>query len=204
MLVCENGYLGVDGAGHQLYAISEHGHNGSGWFPIGTEDRFSGLGVEVKPWRAAGEHVLVCAQRGIGSCKMRSPSRWDAAVVAEVQRLTKREVRLRPHPGRHAGKPLEDDLRGAHACVIWSSSSGVRALVEGIPVVRAAPWWICSEAAVRSVTRVNMLLLDDTARANALHKMSHGQWTLAEIESGEPFKRILEGLKHANRLPGQR
>src|SRR3990167_1306236 len=33
VLVAENGYVGRDSAGHQLYAIAVHGHNGSGKWP---------------------------------------------------------------------------------------------------------------------------------------------------------------------------
>ena len=51
VLVCENGYLGTDSEGRQLYAIAIHGHNGSGRWFVGDEDRTvtrSGLPSDVK------------------------------------------------------------------------------------------------------------------------------------------------------------
>ena len=193
VLVLENGYLQkVD---KTMYAISVHGHNGSGWFPVGDEDRFSRLGFEVKPWCTGGEYVLVCAQRGIGSKLMASPPGW----AEKVGKLHSKHglVKIRPHPGNFVAKvSLEKDLADASVCHIWSSGAGVRALVEGVPVQHYAPHWICSEASLGGA-------FDpcyggcDTARAKALHHMSHGQWSVDEIASGEPFARILDQLEHA-------
>ena len=197
VLVLENGYLQkVD---KTMYAISVHGHNGSGWFPVGDEDRFSRLGFEVKPWRPTmGGHWLVCGQRGIGSSLMASPPQWAEKTC---KLLTPARARLRLHPGNHAPKvPLVDDLKGAQACVVWSSGSGVRALVEGIPVIYDAPHWICSGAAERlaDILRYQERRhATDDARVAALHRMSHGQWSVDEIASGEPFARILNQLEHA-------
>lgn len=195
VIVMENGYLQkVD---KTMYAISVHGHNGSGWFPIGTEDRFSKLGFEVKPWRpVAGGHWLVCGQRGIGSPTMASPPQWAEKTCRALRHVP---TRLRQHPGNHAPKvPLLDDLANAHCCMIWSSGSGVRALVEGVPVYYDAPHWICSEAAVPLAHALSFEpKLPEQPREVALHRMAHGQWSVDEIASGEPFARILDKLEHA-------
>lgn len=191
VIVMENGYLQkVD---KSMYAISVGQHNGAGWFPVGDEDRFSALGFEVKPWRSGGEYVLVCAQRGIGSKLMASPPGWDRRAAEKLSK--KGPVKVRPHPGQFVPKtPLEKDLAGASECHIWSSGAGVRALVEGVPVQHYAPHWVC-EAASLSAAFAPASVDRDHRRATALHRMSHGQWTVPEITSGEPFARILEGLK---------
>jgi hypothetical protein len=195
VIVMENGYLQkVD---KTMYAISVGQHNGAGWFPVGTEARFSKLGFEVKPWRTGGEYVLVCAQRGIGSKLMASPAGWERRTAAAIQKIRSGlPVRIRQHPGNFAPKvPLVDDLRYAQSCFIWSSGSGVRALVEGVEVNYSAPRWICERAAVSWKGRPGgEYAIDDVFRMEALHRMSHGQWSVPEIASGEPFARILEGL----------
>lgn len=179
VLVVENGYLQkVD---KTYYAISVHGHNGSGWFPVGTEDRFSKLGFELKDWREEGYH-LVCGQRGIGSSLMASPSLWAerTARKLDAQGL---KTKLRLHPGNFAPKvPLINDLSGATMCHIWSSASGVRALVEGVRVKHYAPFWVCGRPA---------------NRVEQLHRMAHGQWHHEEIATGEPLARILANLGEA-------
>jgi hypothetical protein len=184
VIVMENAYLQkVD---KTYYAISVHGHNGSGWFPVGDEDRFSKLGFPVKPWQPDNfkGHDLVLGQRGIGSTLMASPSLWGEKLTAKLK-ARGFNARLRVHPGNYAPKvPLLADLKGAKACHIWSSSGGVMALVEGIPVYHHAPHWICSGAGPLTQWQV-------------LNRMSHGQWHHEEIATGEPFARILAKLGEA-------
>lgn len=175
VIVMENGYLQkVD---KTRYAISTHGHNGSGWFPVTGEDRFSPLGFEIKPMLLRDGPIVVRAQRGIGSRLMASPPQWAEKMVAKLKQQGK-NTRLVPHPG-DKGK-LEKDLaalKGASELLIWSSAMGVRALVEGVEVTHHAPHWICEG-------------WRGGRRETALQRMAHGQWSVAEIETGEPFARM--------------
>ncbi len=179
VIVMENGYLqAVD---KTYYAISVHGHNGSGWFPVGIENRFAKLGFEIKPMVLRDGPIVVRAQRGIGSALMASPPGWAEKLAAKLK-VNGLPVRLAPHPG-DKGK-LEKDLaalKGASLLHIWSSAMGVRALVEGIPVQHHAPHWICGAA--------------HQTREAKLHSMAHGQWHHEEIATGEPFARILDNLE---------
>lgn len=198
VIVCENGYIGKDAGGLQLYAISVHGHNGSGWFPVGTDDRFAALGIALQPWRAADGHILVCGQRGIGSRKMASPPNWEDGIVKQLATMGMRNVKVRRHPGQKpAATTLEQDLDGAALCMVWSSASGVKAMTLGVPVVYCAPHWICEAAASRGIESVAEPVRSDELRNIAMHHMSHGQWSVAEIETGEPFARILANLGSA-------
>jgi hypothetical protein len=187
VIVAENGYIQKEDK--TTYALSVHGHNGAGWFPYdASEDRFSKLGFTLKPWLSGGKrdgYYLVCGQRGIGSPQMASPALW-AEKMAKALAAKGLNVRLRQHPGNFPAKtPLSEDLKGAKACVIWSSGSGVKALVEGIPVEFDAPHWICAGA------------VDEATRAERMNFMAHGQWHFKEIESGEPFARMLANLGDA-------
>ncbi len=193
VLVCENGYLGRDQQGRQHYAISAHGHNGSGWFPV-LSGRFSKLAIDLKPWRTGGDYVLVCGQRGIGSKSMASPINWHEKAAKRLASLTDKPVRIRPHPGKDPPKvPVEDDLAGAWACAIWSSSSGVKALVNGIPVAYAAPYWIAEDCAVK-LENIAHPIMDDGKRLQAMEKVASGQWSVDEINAGKPFALFRERL----------
>lgn len=179
VLVCENGYLQQVDKTH--YAISTHGHNGSGWFPQGDgAARFARLGFEIKLLRevpAGDARILVRGQRGIGSELMHSPPNWHQAMVQKLRAKGYRNVTLMAHPG-DKGK-LEADaeaLAKADRVIIWSSAIGVRSLVEGIPVEHLAPKWICGG-----------WQLD---REASLHNMACGQWHHEEIATGEPFARM--------------
>ena len=194
VIVAENGYL--QKTDKTTYAISVHGHNGSGWFPVGDEDRFTPLGFPVKPWRVNGTEIVIRGQRGIGSTMMASPPLWAEKMAAELRRLAlPLPVRVIPHPGNHAPRvaPVQD-LRNAASLVIWCSSMGVLALTEGIPVFYTAPRWVCSDAGGAVVTEPNR---NESCRMKALRRMSHGQWHFNEIETGEPFARIIARRKEA-------
>jgi hypothetical protein len=183
VLIAENGYIGKDKDGHQLYAISRGGHNGSGQWFIGEQDRWAKLGIELKPWRepfAEDGYVLVCGQRGIGSRTMASPGGWHTRVVHEQGRLIPPvgPFHIRPHPGNNH-KPattLEQDFAKARGVLVWSSSSGVKALVAGLPVCYAAP---------------RPLAWLKGPREEALRRMAWAQWTLEEIADGTAFECLL-------------
>lgn len=201
VLVAENGYIGRDANDHQLYALAVHGHNGSGWWPRGDGGRFAALGIDVAPWVNRPEgYALICGQRGIGSREMASPPNWHDKVAQSWAG----PVKIRRHPGNKPdpnAPKLVDDLAGAKCCVVWSSSSGVRALTLGIPVFFDAPHWICEDAAV-PVRRPDDFempspeLLEDL-RTVALERMAWAQWSIAELETGDPFARILDGIGEA-------
>lgn len=197
VLVSENGYIGHDADGIQYYALAVSGHNGSGKWPRGDSSRFDALGLDVKPWREHGTHIVIRGQRGIGDSKMASPPHWHVTASRDLMRLSARIQVIQEHPGKPAcdagvAARIIDSLAGAHAMCIWSSAAGVRALVEGVPVFYAAPHWICEGAAVRGVGNVEKPVMDDAARAEALESMAWAQWTVAELATGEPFVRLRE------------
>lgn len=193
VLVAENGYLGRDAAGRQHYAIAQHGHNGSGRWPRGAAARWKALGIELKAWRARGEHVLICPNRHFGMRGFEMPTHWVNETLAEVRKYTKRPVRVRPHPGNWQASqpltPLAEDLANAWAVVIWASSAGVHALAAGIPVFCTAPWWICKAAANDSLSRLEDPLLPE--RLPAFERLAWGQWNVEEIASGLAFRHLL-------------
>lgn len=214
VIVAENAYLGIDGRSHRahdtsnrrMYALALHDHNGRGAWPTSEtalaalagaaliSPRFSMLGVEVKPWRTEGRKVLVCAQRGIGSPGRASPPGWAERTAHEIRAQLGVPVWIRPHPGDHDPVvPLEKDLEDAVACVIWASGAGVKALVQGVPVFHACPWWVAAIGARRYAgpQSLSFAVRNDVQRAAALERMAWAQWTCDEIASGEPFRRLL-------------
>jgi hypothetical protein len=194
VLVAENGYL--DGTGGPYVALAVGGHNGSGEQPRRRPERWARLGVELKPWRDGGKHILVCPSRGLKTAAMRQPAGWLERTVEELRRHTDRPIKVRPHPGNWKANPpkvpVEDDLRDAYACVIWASSAGVKALVEGVPVIYTAPHWICAEAASNSLADIADPPRPD--RTPAFECLAAAQWSLDEIASGAPFSELLAEL----------
>lgn len=200
VLVAENGYIGRDAAGRQHYALAIHGHNGRGqWHPGGTE-RWVQLGIELKPWRADGEHILVCPNRPFGMRGFEMPVHWARDTVERLRRHTKRPIRVRPHPGNWQQQtpqvPLAEDLANAWAVVVWSSSAGVHALAAGIPVWCTAPWWILKPAAQDDLRQIEHRPDMRPDRFAAFSRLAWAQWTVDEIARGDAFRHLL-------RHPGQ-
>jgi hypothetical protein len=199
VLVCENGYIGPGGVSphhmtpRSVYALARGYHNDHGVVHRGTDDRWTPLGVTTQPWRAssASGHVLVCPNRPFGTPGRIMPHNWAQDVAARLRHFTSREIRVRPHPGNVAPqKKLADDLAGAHACVIWSSSAGVHALVSGIPVICEAPAWIC-KGATNVLSDNNLEWPFMPMRLPHMHRLAHAQFHIDEIASGEAFRRVL-------------
>jgi hypothetical protein len=125
------------------------------------------------------------------------PQNWAQDVAGRLAKLTKREIRIRPHPGNNPpAKPLADDLAGAWCAVIWSSSAGVHALVAGIPVICEAPYWICRPASFLSgLSSIEEMEPPDSGsyrlRLAALQRLAWGQFGVEEIASGYAFTSVL-------------
>jgi hypothetical protein len=190
VLVCENGYIGKDSQDRQYYAIALNGHNGSGQWFVGGPERWEKLNIEIKPWRKnENGHLLVCAQRGIGSPSMASPPDWHNKIALELRHKTGRQIKIRNHPAFKTNPPgpLEKDFENCYAVVIWSSTTGVKALIEGIPVIYTAPTCIIAGAAVKGIDGHDYI----RDRLPALQKMAWAQWSIEEIEMGLPFDYLL-------------
>lgn len=191
-LIVENGYMGRDQKDLQFYAIAEGGHMGSGRWHVGGPERWEALGFELAPWRKDGGHVLVCAQRGIGSPLMASPPGWHDKAAAELATYTSREIRVRLHPkdkrnpSPAGGPSLADDLAGAWVCVVWSSASAIQALVAGIPAIHAAPHHVAALAMGNRLAQVEDPPMGD--RVPGLVAMAWAQWSVDEIGAGAPFR----------------
>jgi hypothetical protein len=194
-LIAENGYVRGRHDDGDYYAIAVHGHNGSGQWRRGGTERWHSLGVELKPWRSEGNHILVAANRPFGMRGTIMPNDWAQDVEKRLRAQTKLEVRVRLHPGNNRpAVPLDEDLEDARAVVIWSSSVGVKALLAGIPVVCEAPFWICKSATSPTLAEALSADLADlgSRRLAALHDLAYAQWSVPEIASGQAFRWLLQ------------
>lgn len=203
VLVAENGYIGKGGSAPKFdvhphgpkpgdyYALSEGYHNGGGRWFIGGDERWEQLGIEVKPRRRGGDYILICSNRSFGvPGRMMHPD-WPERTQEKLSKVCKVPVKLRRHPGNNApSRPLSADLAGAAAVYVWTSSAGVHALCQGIPVFAEAPYWI-----MRSACASGLIEDPDSWQVPdplpALRRLAWAQWTCEEIQSGEPFVRLL-------------
>lgn len=200
VIVAENGYIGRGGGSPKFqvhpggpkpgdyYSISWGWHNGRGTWPAGGPERFEAMGIELKPWRIDGGHILICPNRSFGvGAQVMSPS-WAQEKLHALSRITKRLIKIRSHPGNNApARPLEADLEGSWLVYVWSSSVAVHSLAAGIPTFIEAPWNILKGASATGSVEDHY----SPNRQPHFERMAWHQWTVEEIESGEPFRALL-------------
>lgn len=169
VLITENASWGNDFAGGDWLTLGRGYHNMAGRFPIGGRERWDRLGVKLAPWRESGETVIL-PQRGIGPRLTAMPYGWADGKTG----------RLRAHPGRFQGIPLEADLAKAGKVLTWGSGAAIKALLWGIPVESEMSNWI------------GMQDNTDAGRLAMFRRLAWAQWSLEEIATGEPFSRLME------------
>ena len=133
-----------------FYDVSEYANRGSDfsrWNTISND-----LGLEMKPWRADGEYILLLMQRDGGwSMKGLDPIQWVRQKHQQLRQVTHLPIVVRPHPGKkidlvplrdldiqisHSNqRTLQQDLSRARAACVFNSSSGVAAILEGVPLM---------------------------------------------------------------------
>jgi len=165
------------------------------------------LGISLKPWRTAGNHILICLQRHGGwSMQGLSTVDWLNQTILQIrQHSKKRPIVVRTHPGdkkirsilkiNHknvhlsTNEKLTDDLRGAWATVVYNSSPSVASIIEGIPAFLTDPNPQNSQAFGVADTDLSKLenpsMLD---RQSWVERISMCHWKFDELKSGEAWQ----------------
>jgi hypothetical protein len=190
IIVIENGYFGREWRGGRWYALSLEHHYTT---PIRhLPERWPLFGVDLKPWQPVQvNRVLLLPQRGIGEPGIGMPQGWaqKAWRYFDERGWATDE---RGHPGavgQTAADDLEDAIRGYYAVATWASSAGIKALVEGVPVINWYPDWLMRAGCV-PFDRWDGGTRPKTDRLPAFERMAGGLWSAAEIASGEPFDEL--------------
>lgn len=133
-----------------FYDVSEYANRGSDcsrWDKISQD-----LGLTVKPWRNTGDYILLMMQRDGGwGMKGLDPIQWVRQKYHQFRQVSDLPIRVRPHPGKKIDlSPLRDlnieisdsrnhsllqDLHDARVASVFNSSSGVAAILEGVPLM---------------------------------------------------------------------
>lgn len=185
----DNAYF--DPCREQYFRVTR-GHLQHWGFGSSDGTRFRALGVDIKPWRAAGQHVVICPQSDefMRVCAGYVGS-WLEDTLKDLRRHTERELRVRPWNGnkREWYRTLPADLDDCWALVTYSSASAITALLSGVPAFATAK--DCISRRVTKAKLANIELprrpLDREAWA---HVVADQQWTLAEMASGLTWKML--------------
>jgi len=164
------------------------------------------LKINVKPYRKAGNHILICLQRDNGwSMHGVEVKKFLQSVITTLKVYTDRPVIVRGHPGdkktasrmkqyfptvHFSNEPnLENDLKKAWATVTFNSSPGVASLVEGVPVFQIDSQInnsMYGEVANKKLQLIEQPILFD--RSRWLEKISMSHWKFDELQNGSAWE----------------
>ena len=173
--------------------------------PIRWQKISKNLGIELKPYRTSGSHILVCCQRNGGwSMKGMSVNDWLNKTIATLRSLTDRPIVVRVHPGDKkwrswfkmpayqnvtlSQKHIKEDLQNAWASVVYNSSPSVASLIEGIPTFVTDPQPEFSQ--VNGVCNTMLKRIEDPKlydRQEWVERLSMCHWNFDELKSGEAW-----------------
>jgi hypothetical protein len=165
-------------------------------------------GINLKPWRTQGNHILICTQRNGGwSMKGFDVVEWLEKTVTEIRKYTARPIIVRAHPGdKNAinylnakdtrwtisnSEKITDDFINAWAVITYNSSPAVAAAIEGIPVFVTDPIPQMSQAF--EVANTELSLIESPKlfeRQQWIEKTSMSHWSFQQLKSGQAWNHI--------------
>ena len=197
---------------NHTWKVALNGINRAADFGLGAMDsnRPNKLKLKLKPWRTDGEYILICAQHDKSEQWRDMPTldRWVHNTVLKIREHSQRPIVIRPHPRC----PIKDtfkmfgnvtvqnpvqidgtyddfnlDFSNCWAVVSWSSNPGPQAVIAGVPVF-VGPDSLAYDVANTDLANIETPHMPN--RENWLVNYAHTEWTVDEIRSGIPFKRL--------------
>lgn len=195
------------------WRISLNHIHGMGIFGNDTnldQDRPKKLGISLKnPKKTRSDSILIACQHAHSLQWQGQPSmaEWVFETISKIRKYSDRPVVVRPHPRSPFSikmpkvevlTPIKipntyDDFNIAydHHCVInHNSGVAVKAAIDGTPIVcdPSSLAWPVSD----SIENLEKISLPD--REEWFLKLCHTEWTVPELQSGDPFLRLLPYL----------
>lgn len=199
------------------WKVGLNGINRDAYFgPSGnSSDRVRLLGLQVKPWRKEGKHILLCGQhdKSLQWKDMPRMSSWVTDIVTEIRKYSDRMILFRPHPRCRLDsieaylpnvlrqEPVQlsgtyDDFdmsfENAWATISWSSNPGIHSVINGVPAY-TGPSSLAYDVSMQDLSTIEDPILPD--REQWLNDYAWTEFTVEEIEQGLPLKRLENYLK---------
>jgi hypothetical protein len=171
-------------------------------------NRAATLGLHLKPWRS-GTNIVIAMQRQDSEQWHGLPpmNQWLESTVAEIRKHSDRPIVIRPHPRSGCNMPpgclidrpqftagsyddfdFERVLDTAHCVLNWNSGPGPQALIQGVPAF-VGPSSLASPIANWDFSQIENP--PKSERSIWLEQLAHTEWTVEEIKTGLPFKRLV-------------
>ena len=171
-------------------------HNGVGETNL---KRFENFEIELKPFKRNRNHILITTQSSLFyKYHFRMERKhWVRNLIKVIEKYTDREIKVCWKP-EHVGGPnahhpsFESMLEGAHVLVTHSSSTCIKALIEGVPAIVTGHDYI-KPVGTTDISRVEkppIPRLKD--RLNWLGVLADNQFNRGEMKSGYTWRKLNE------------
>lgn len=147
------------------------------------EWRWSEMKPDGMPWQATGSHIVIAMPTPTYS-RFHGLENWTEKTIAELKKHTDRKIITRDKEDK---RPLQNDLRGAHALVAHGSIAAVEAAICGCPV------FVCPDSAAALVGRTEISKIEDPVypdRQPWLNSLAYSQWNESELVDGTLWKML--------------
>ena len=198
------------------WKVGLNGINRDAYFgPSGnSSDRMRLLGLQVKPWKYDGEHILIAGQhdKSLQWKDMPAMATWVHDTITFIRAQTDRPIIFRPHP-RCPLPAIEHDFKGVKrqdpkqikdtyddfdmqfdniwATVSWSSNPAIHSIIDGVPAF-TGPSSLAFDVAEQNLRNIENPLYGD--RTQWLNDYAHTEYTIEEISQGIPLKHLTSKL----------
>lgn len=162
------------------------------------------IGVELKPWRKTGDHILILLQKHSGwSTCGKDVFEWCKETIHHIRKHSDRKIVIRMHPSDvkylhptiktleannikvSSSKHILDDLKNAWCSVSHNSSPGVVSAIEGIPVFLTDTDWKRSHCAgIGNINIENIEAPILKERDRWIQKIAMSHFTIDDIKGG--------------------
>lgn len=188
---------------HKIAVNSRHP---TAYFQICQHDdkRFQQMDIEIKPWQAAGEHILLAGMSGKAAwAEGFKPEAWERQAARQLRLATSRKILYRPKPNWSGATiipgtfyqrnvELKDNLANCHAVVTHHSNIAVDAILAGIPAF--SEQGVASVMSCKEISSIDMPTMSMN-REQWAADIAWCQFTMAEMETGLPWAHLKsEGL----------
>ena len=199
--------VGLNGINRDAYFGDYMGHDNS---------RSNLLTLEVKPWRTAGEYILICGQhdKSLQWKNMPRMSNWFLQTYDEIRKHTERPIIFRPHPRcrlehierglKHVYRQEPQHVNGTYddfdmqfnniwATISYSSNPGIHSVISGVPSFvsnHSLAYPVAND--IDFLHDIENPVMPD--RQEWLNDYAYTEWTVEEISQGLPLKRLTDKL----------
>ena len=180
-----------------------------------NSSRADALGLFLKPWtnNQDGPIIIACQHNKSHQWgNQKSVQTWVFETIDTIRQHTDRQIIVRPHPRcpvpgmeyefsnvkiqhpQHVTGTYDDfdfDCTNAYAVVNWSSNPATHAVLQGVPVF-VGPDSLAYDVGNTDLTKINNPTKPD--RTQWLNDIVYTEWTIEEISTGFPIKRLTSML----------